>query len=197
MNAPAIELRGVTKVYRDALVLDDVDLRVEAGEIRALVGLNGAGKTTIMRLLLGMSRPSEGAVLIRGAGVGTFRAKDWSGVGHLIETPLAYPELSVERNLWIAGRLAGMSSDTARRAARNLAEELILTQWWKKRARTLSRESPAGRSRGRVDGGAVDRHPRRTDERARPRGCPGRARGAAPPEEPEWDVGPRLQSSPR
>ncbi len=59
-------------------------------------------------------------------------------MGHLVESPLAYPELTVEDNLRIAGRLVGLTDPAAREGARRIAEELALTPWWGKRARTLS-----------------------------------------------------------
>lgn len=137
-DTPRIELADVSKSYGKEQVLSDINLTVSGGEIHALVGLNGAGKTTLMRLILGMTRASGGTVRVRGREVGRLSSAEWQGVGHLIETPLAYPELTVEKNLRIAGRLAGLSASSARTAARALTEELLLTPWWGKRARALS-----------------------------------------------------------
>lgn len=66
MTAPVIEARGLTKRYGDVSAVDDVSLRIEAGEIYALLGLNGAGKTTTIRMLLGMVRPTDGSVTVLG-----------------------------------------------------------------------------------------------------------------------------------
>ncbi|ALE06303.1 ABC transporter [Arthrobacter sp. ERGS1:01] len=135
---PCIELTAVAKSYGKEDVLSDINLTVSAGEIHALVGLNGAGKTTLMRLVLGMTRAGGGTVRVRGRDVGRLTSAEWRGVGHLIETPLAYPELTVEANLRIAGRLAGLTAQSARAAASRMAEELLLTPWWGKRSRALS-----------------------------------------------------------
>ena len=135
---PCIELAAVTKSYGKERVLNGIDLTVFAGEIHALVGLNGAGKTTLMRLVLGMTRASGGMVRVRGNDVGALTSGDWLGVGHLIEAPLAYPELTVEKNLRIAGRLAGLTAPAATSAARAVGEELLLTPWWGKRSHALS-----------------------------------------------------------
>ncbi|MGA7206786.1 MAG: ATP-binding cassette domain-containing protein [Specibacter sp.] len=137
-SGPCIELATVTKRFGRELALNGVDLTVFAGEIHALVGLNGAGKTTLMRLILGMARADAGTVMLRGCEVGRLTSADWRGVGHLIETPLAYPELTVEKNLLIAGLLAGLGARAAKSAAATIAEELLLTQWWGKRSRALS-----------------------------------------------------------
>jgi ABC-2 type transport system ATP-binding protein len=133
-----IELRGVSKSYGDTAVLRGVDLTLTPGEIHALVGLNGAGKTTIMRLILAMTRPDEGSVDVRGTDVAATRSGGWSAVGHVVDAPLAYPELTVEQNLNLAGRLNDMTREASRAAAVRVAEELRLTRWWSRRARTLS-----------------------------------------------------------
>jgi ABC-2 type transport system ATP-binding protein len=134
----ALELASASKTYSNIAVLRNVNLLVEEGEIHALVGLNGAGKTTIMRLLVGIVRPTSGSVKIRGRDVASLAARDWTGIGHLIESPLAYPELTVAQNLWASGRLAGLSSAAARASAAKLADELLLTAWWSRRSKTLS-----------------------------------------------------------
>ncbi len=138
MTSPALELQGVAKRYGDLVALAGVDLTAQPGEIHALVGLNGAGKSTLMRVLLGMTRPSDGVARVRGIPVAAMAPEDWQGVGHLVESPLAYPELTVADNLRIAGLLAGLDRSAARAGAERIAEELALTAWWRRRARTLS-----------------------------------------------------------
>ncbi|HEU4853622.1 MAG TPA: ABC transporter ATP-binding protein [Telluria sp.] len=66
MNDTAIRFSGVAKHYGAAPVLDSVDLRVEAGECVALVGVNGAGKTSLLRCLLDFTRPTAGTIEICG-----------------------------------------------------------------------------------------------------------------------------------
>lgn len=66
MSAPAIELRGVSFAYGEIPVLEDVDLVVEARDYLALLGPNGGGKTTLLRLVLGLLRPSRGCVRVLG-----------------------------------------------------------------------------------------------------------------------------------
>ena len=103
----AIETHQLTKRFGDLVAVNAVDLRVGAGEIYGFLGLNGAGKTTTIRALLGMIRPSEGKVKVLGQAVGPNGRGPWSQVGHLVESPSAYPELSVRENLDIARRLHG------------------------------------------------------------------------------------------
>jgi len=101
----AIETQQLTKRFSDVLAVDSIDLRVGTGEIYGFLGLNGAGKTTTIRALLGMIRPSDGEVKVLGHPLGQNGRGPWSQVGHLVERPSAYPELTVRENLEIARRL--------------------------------------------------------------------------------------------
>ncbi|MFI7015784.1 ABC transporter ATP-binding protein [Streptomyces sp. NPDC050164] len=63
---PVLELQGITKSYGSVTACDDVDLMVDAGEIHGLLGENGAGKSSLMKVLLGLVRRDSGTVLVRG-----------------------------------------------------------------------------------------------------------------------------------
>ncbi len=115
-----------------------VDLVVAPGEVHALVGLNGAGKTTLMRLLLGMLRPDSGRALVLGHDVKHASSQVWRHVGHLVDAPFGYPELTVAENLRAAGRLHGLSRAAAGATADRLIERLRLARWANRQARTLS-----------------------------------------------------------
>lgn len=97
--------RGVSRSFGRETVLAGVDLEVRRSEVYVLVGLNGAGKTTLMRLLLGMLRPDAGTVSLLGSPVATANAAAWGHVGHLIEAPPRYPELTVRDTVYSAARL--------------------------------------------------------------------------------------------
>jgi ABC-2 type transport system ATP-binding protein len=109
----AIETSGLSKAYNGLLAVDRVDLRVEWGEIYGFLGLNGAGKTTTIRALLGMIRPTAGSVSVLGRAVGPNGRGPWQDVGHLVEKPTAYPELTVWENLEIGRRLHGVPDKQA------------------------------------------------------------------------------------
>jgi ABC-2 type transport system ATP-binding protein len=130
-----IETHQLTKRYGDVLAVDSVDLRVRPGEIYGFLGLNGAGKTTTIRALLGMIRPSEGDINVLGQAVGPNGRGPWARVGHLVESPSAYPELSVLENLEIARRLHGISDAGA---ASRAVERLGLSSYAPRKAGTLS-----------------------------------------------------------
>jgi ABC-2 type transport system ATP-binding protein len=130
-----IETQGLTKRFGDVLAVDSVDLRVRRGEIYGFLGLNGAGKTTAIRALLGMIRPSAGSVRVLGQAVGPNGDGPWAKVGHLVESPSAYPELTVRENLEIARRLQRISDSGA---TARVIERLGIVSYADRKAGTLS-----------------------------------------------------------
>lgn len=131
-----LEARAATRVFSNGAGVVDLDLELPLGRITALVGLNGAGKTTLMRVLLGMLRPDRGEVRLRGHLLADAPLDDWAMVGHLVEYPLAYPELSGRRNLQLSARLRGVSDVDA--AVDGIIAELALEPYADRRLRSLS-----------------------------------------------------------
>src|SRR5690348_16781763 len=103
-----IETNQLSKTYGDVHAVNQIDLQVKQAEIFGFLGLNGAGKTTTIRMLLGMIRPSGGTVHVLGQAPGPAGRGPWAQVGHLVESPSAYPDLTVRENLEIARRLHGL-----------------------------------------------------------------------------------------
>jgi ABC-2 type transport system ATP-binding protein len=131
----AIETDGLSKSYGEVRALDSVNLRVKQGEVYGYLGLNGAGKTTTIRALLGMIRPGAGTVKVLGEAVGPNGRGPWSKVGHLVESPAAYPELTVRENLEIARRL---HFEADKNATSRAIELLGLAPYADRRAGALS-----------------------------------------------------------
>jgi ABC-2 type transport system ATP-binding protein len=131
----AIATTRLTKHYGDKAAVEQLSLQVREGEIYAFLGLNGAGKTTTIRMLLGMIQPSQGSVSIFGTRVERGVRDLWAQVGYLVETPTAYPELTVRENLEASRRLHQVSDP---HAVERTLERLKLTEYADRRARTLS-----------------------------------------------------------
>ena len=102
-----IETKGLTKYYGDTAAVKEVDIHVKKGEIYALLGRNGAGKTTIMKMLLGLSRISKGTVHMFGQPFEGNKKEFLGRIGVMIETPGFYPNLTATENLEILADLRG------------------------------------------------------------------------------------------
>jgi ABC-2 type transport system ATP-binding protein len=126
---------GLTRRYGVVAAVDGLSLRVGPGEIYGFLGINGAGKSTTIRMLLGMVRPSAGRVELFGTRVRRGDGRAWSRVGHLVEAPAAYPELTVAENLEVTRRLRAV---TDRGAVARVLERLGLGPYADHRARSLS-----------------------------------------------------------
>ncbi len=131
----AVAAVDLTKRFGDHLAVDRVSLQVSPGEIYGFVGLNGAGKTTTIRMLLGMVKPDAGDAKIFGHPISRHDTNVWSPVGHLVETPSVYPELTVRENLECVRRLRGV---TDRSTVRDVINQMGLDPYADRRARTLS-----------------------------------------------------------
>lgn len=131
----AIETTGLTKRYGNVTAVDDLSLHVGPGEIYAFLGLNGAGKTTTIRMLLGMVKASAGTVSVLGTPIRAGATGPWADVGYLVETPYAYPELTVRQNLEAVRRLR---PGTSVRSVGAIIHQLGLLEYAERPAGTLS-----------------------------------------------------------
>ena len=109
-----IKTVGLTKYYGDFAALKDVSFEVEKGEVVGLLGLNGAGKTTCLRLLTGYMIPTEGETFIDGANVFSNPVEVKSRLGYLPESPPLYTELTVQDYLQFVARLRGIGEEDFR-----------------------------------------------------------------------------------
>jgi branched-chain amino acid transport system ATP-binding protein len=100
-GAPLLEVGNITAYYGDLQALFDISLQVNAGEIVTLIGANGAGKTTILRVISGMKPPATGSVHFAGQDVSRVPAHDMValGVSHVPEGRQVFPFMTVKENL--------------------------------------------------------------------------------------------------
>ena len=102
-----VETKGLRKHYGETAAVNGVDLRVRRGEVFGFLGPNGSGKTTTLRMLLGLVTPSDGNVTVLGEQPGA--AGGLARIGAMVETPTFYPFLSGRDNLKVLARHAGVS----------------------------------------------------------------------------------------
>lgn len=104
MSAPVIETSGLRKVYHSRkggrqVAVDNLDLHVPAGGVHGFLGPNGSGKTTTIRMLLGLARPSKGSMALFGEKVPRHLPRVMERVGAVVESPKFSPNFSGRQNL--------------------------------------------------------------------------------------------------
>lgn len=103
----AIETRNLTKRYGKQIAVDCLNLHVPNGKIYGLLGRNGAGKTTVMKMLLNLARPTGGSIRLFGEDTAETGANTWHRIGSMIEAPGFYENLTAAENLKLLARLRG------------------------------------------------------------------------------------------
>src|SRR3712207_405333 len=103
-EAPALELRGITKRYGSLVANDAIDFQLRRGEIHALLGENGAGKSTLMNVLYGLVAPDAGEILLDGERVTIGSARDAIrlGIGMVHQHFMLVPVMTVAENIVLA-----------------------------------------------------------------------------------------------
>jgi len=135
MVKEAIKTVNLSKKYGKTLVVDDLNLSISSGEIVGFLGLNGAEKTTTMRMLLGLIKPTSGECYIQGNKMDQYNVEALNEIGYIIETPYSYPELTVQENLEIVSTLRGIRNKDV---IDWVIEKLKLDQYKDKQVKHLS-----------------------------------------------------------
>ncbi|MGD0021530.1 MAG: ATP-binding cassette domain-containing protein, partial [Smithellaceae bacterium] len=76
MNTPLIEFKDVTKSFDDRTVLERVNLKIYEGEVTTIIGLSGAGKSVLLKHIIGLIKPDKGTILFRGKPVSKMKRKE-------------------------------------------------------------------------------------------------------------------------
>ena len=116
-----IEFHEVSRSYGDKLAVDNLNLRVAAGELYSLLGHNGAGKTTAIKMLVGLMRPARGTVRVGGYDLVTQTREATALIGYVPDQPFLYDKLSGREILQFVARMYGMD---ARQASSTIAREI-------------------------------------------------------------------------
>lgn len=111
----AIEIQSVTKKFDSILAVDDVSLTVAKGEMFALVGPDGAGKSTIIRMLCGITRPTSGELMVEGFSVTKQKEEVKKRIGYLSQRFSLYGDLTIDENIEFFAEIHGMYDFTERR----------------------------------------------------------------------------------
>ncbi|MGD8759919.1 MAG: ABC transporter ATP-binding protein [Anaerolineales bacterium] len=133
-----IEARHLRRAFGDKLAVDDLSLQVEAGEIYALVGPDGAGKTTTMRLLCGALTADHGTVTLAGFDLERQTEQARAQIGYLPQRFSLYGELTVQENLRFFAEVRGMPGDQWMARAQEILAFVGLEEFRHRRAEALS-----------------------------------------------------------
>jgi ABC-2 type transport system ATP-binding protein len=110
-NHLAIEARGLTKRFGDFVAVAGIDYDVRHGEIFGLLGPNGSGKTTTIRMMLGLLEPTAGTVQVLGVSMDRYAARIRPRIGYMSQRFSLYNDLTVLQNLRFYGRAYGLKND--------------------------------------------------------------------------------------
>jgi ABC-2 type transport system ATP-binding protein len=133
-NDPAFSIQAeqLTKRFGDFTAVNEITMDVKKGEIFGFLGANGAGKTTAMRMLCGLSSPTSGRALIAGHDVYTKAEEIKKRIGYMSQKFSLYEDLTIEENVAFFGGIYGMEKDRLKNKSRELIEKLGLQNEAKK-----------------------------------------------------------------
>lgn len=134
----AIRTERLSKRYKDILAVNRLDLTVEQGELFALLGVNGAGKTTAIKMLSCLTRPTGGEAWLGGKSILSQTGEVKQRIGVSPQETAVAPNLTAEENLLLMCGAHGFSKEKSRQKAAELAEQLGLAPILHRRAGKLS-----------------------------------------------------------
>ena len=124
-----IEFQQVYRSYGDKVAVDNLNLRVNSGELYALLGHNGAGKTTAIKMLVGLIRPGSGKVCVGGYDLVQQTRDAVALIGYVPDQPFLYDKLSGREILQFIGRMYGMDNAQVARAIEREIERFELSEF--------------------------------------------------------------------
>jgi len=133
---PIIEIKGVSKSFGEINAVDNISFSVEKGEMFGLLGPNGSGKTTTIRVMLDIFKPDAGTVSILD---GPMTEEKKNRIGYMPEERGLYQDAPLERGLLYLAELKGMDSNDAKKSLGEYLEKFDLASHRKKKTKTLSK----------------------------------------------------------
>ncbi|MBQ2021649.1 MAG: ABC transporter ATP-binding protein [Peptococcaceae bacterium] len=134
----AIKTTGLVKRYKTVTAVNKLDLEIKPGELFSLLGVNGAGKTTVMKLLTCLTQPTEGDAMVGGYSILTEPDQVKRLIGVSPQETAVAPNLSVKENLELICGIHGFSKDKTKEKLQELSEQFHLNDVLHRKAGTLS-----------------------------------------------------------
>lgn len=134
----SIRTAGLTKKYKNLTAVDNLDLVIENGELFSLLGVNGAGKTTVIKMLSCLTKPTEGDAFLNGSSIISNANEVKKVIGVSPQETAVAPNLTVKENLEMMCGIHGFSKEKKNQKVTMLSEQFGLNSIIKKRAGKLS-----------------------------------------------------------
>ena len=125
-RSKVIQVEGLTKMFGDFTAVNAITFEVEKGEIFGFLGANGAGKTTAMKMLIGISNPTSGAAKVAGFDVFTNAEDVKKNIGYMSQKFALYDDLTVKENITFFGGIYGLYRGQIKEKSNALIEDLGL-----------------------------------------------------------------------
>jgi len=125
-NNKVIQVEGLTKMFGDFTAVNAISFEVKKGEIFGFLGANGAGKTTAMKMLIGISNPTSGNARVAGFDVFTNAEDIKKNIGYMSQKFALYDDLTVRENITFFGGIYGLSRSDIKEKSNALIEDLDL-----------------------------------------------------------------------
>lgn len=132
-----IEVKNLSKVFGDFKAVNNISFEVYKGEIFGFLGANGAGKTTAMKMLIGISKPSSGEAIVAGFNVKTNTEMVKKSIGYMSQKFSMYDDLTIRENITFFGGIYGLSKAKIKEKTKQLVQELKLEEMVDKLVRDL------------------------------------------------------------
>lgn len=125
-NKNVIQVKNLTKKFGDFIAVNEISFEVKKGEIFGFLGANGAGKTTAMKMLIGISTPTSGSAQVAGFDVFKNPEDIKKNIGYMSQKFALYDDLTVKENITFFGGIYGLSRKQIEEKRQQLIEELGL-----------------------------------------------------------------------
>jgi len=156
VSEPVIKVRNLVKKFGDFVANDHLSFDVQKGEIFGFLGANGAGKTTAIKILCGLQKPTSGEIQVAGYDVYTQAELIKKNIGYMSQRFSMYEDLSVRENFQFYGGIYGLSGSEIKERTKEMLEDLQMTHISNK----ILREIPLGWKQKLAFSVAMVHHPK-------------------------------------
>jgi ABC-2 type transport system ATP-binding protein len=154
-NDIIVKTESLTRKFGDFVAVNQVSMEIRHGEIFGFLGANGAGKTTVIRMLCGLLKPTSGVGSVAGLDIYKQNEKIKENIGYMSQRFSLYDDLTIEENIEFYGGIYGLASKAIEKKTDEILERLNLIRW----AKSKTGDLPPGFKQGLALGTAMLHNP--------------------------------------